>query len=75
MSTSAAGGIQVEMQNGDGKPVEGYALKDCEPVFGDTLQYMVKWKSGVDVSSLAGKPIRLRFTLKDADLYSFRFVK
>ena len=27
-----------------------------------------------DVRPLAGKPIRLHFVLKDADLYSFQFV-
>ena len=32
------------------------------------------WKSGSDLSSLSGKPIRLRFVMGDADLYSFRFV-
>jgi hypothetical protein len=34
---------------------------------------MQSWKSGTDVSQLAGKPVRLRFELKDADLYSFQF--
>jgi len=33
----------------------------------------VSWKGGTDVSGLAGKPVRLRVRLKDADLYSFRF--
>ena len=27
---------------------------------------------GGDLSSLAGKPVRLRFVMKDADLYAFR---
>ena len=34
---------------------------------------MVKWKNGSDVSAMAGKPIRLKFVLKDADLYSIQF--
>lgn len=75
MSTSAAGSIHVEIQEAGGKPLEGYALEDCELVFGDTLQHIVKWKSGDDASELAGKPIRLRFVLKDADLYAFQFVQ
>ena len=33
------------------------------------------WMNGSDVSSLAGKPIRLRFRLKDADLFALQFVK
>jgi len=31
------------------------------------------WKGGTDVSQPAGKPIRLRFVMKDADLYAVQF--
>jgi hypothetical protein len=51
----------------------GFTLSDCEEHFGDSLARTVVWKSGHDVSSLAGKPVRLLFVLKDADVYSFRF--
>ena len=37
------------------------------------LDRTVVWESGRDVAALAGKSIRLRFVLRDADLYSFRF--
>lgn len=33
----------------------------------------VAWEGSRDVSRLAGKPVRLRFVMKDADLFSFRF--
>lgn len=72
-STSAAGSIQVEIQDASGKPVDGFALSDCPEIFGDAIKRVVTWKSGSDVSKLAGKPIRLRFFIKDADLYSLRF--
>ena len=73
MSTSAAGTIRVEIQDAGGKPIPGYSLEENNPVFGDSLDHVVTWKGGEDVSKLAGKPIRLRFTVSDADLYSFRF--
>ena len=73
-STSAAGGIQIEIQDALGKPLPGFALDECPPIFGDAIGRKVTWKSGVDVNSLAGKPVRLRFVLKDADLYAFQFV-
>jgi hypothetical protein len=73
LSTSAAGGIQVELQDGKGKPVPGFALADCPAIFGDSLEHVVEWKGGSDVGALAGKPIRLRITLKDADVYALRF--
>jgi len=72
-STSAAGSIRVEVQGADGKPIKGFALADCADIFGDTIQRVVTWKGGSDVGKLAGKPVRLRFELKDADLYSIRF--
>jgi len=72
-STSAAGMIRVEIQDADGKPIEGFALLDSSEVFGDDLERTVTWKHGGDVGKLASKPIRLHFTLSDADLYSFQF--
>jgi len=72
--TSGAGSVQVEIQNADGQPLEGYALADCPSIFGDRLAKVVRWKlRGGDVRELAGQPIRLRFVLKDADVYSFQF--
>ena len=72
-STSAVGGLRVEIQNPDGTPIDGYALQDCSEIIGDRIDQTVAWKAGPDVSALAGKPVRLRFELKDADLYSLRF--
>ncbi|MBN1342511.1 MAG: hypothetical protein JXQ73_07515 [Phycisphaerae bacterium] len=72
-STSAAGSVRVEIQDPSGKPIEGFALADCPEIYGDSLAETVRWKGGDDVVKLAGKPVRLRFVLKDADLYSIRF--
>jgi len=72
-STSAAGSIQVEVQDAEGRPVPGHGLADSVPIIGDEIQRVVTWKSGPDVSPLAGTPVRLRFALRDADLYSVRF--
>jgi hypothetical protein len=41
-------------------------------LYGDELDAAAIWKSA-DVSSLAGKPVRLRVVLKDADVYALRF--
>lgn len=73
LATSAAGSIRVEIQDADGTVVPGYALEDCEEVFGDAIDRPVVWKNGTDVSQLTGKAVRLRMVIKDADLYSFRF--
>ena len=72
-STSAAGSIRVELQDAVGEPLAGFTLADCPEIFGDSLEQIVHWRGGSGLGSLAGKPIRLRFVLKDADLYSIRF--
>ena len=74
MATSAAGSIQVEIQDAAGKPIPGCALAECPELFGDDLAYVVRWRKGGDLRPLSGQPVRLRFLLKDADLYSFQFV-
>jgi hypothetical protein len=72
-STSAAGFIQIELQDEDGTPFLGYALDDMQPWFGDELNAVVQWKNGADVSKLVGKPVRLRFVMKDADIFALQF--
>ena len=72
-STSAAGSVRVEIQNAAGQPVPGLALADAPVIFGDEIERVVSWKGGSDVRQLAGTPVRLRFVMKDADLYSIRF--
>jgi hypothetical protein len=73
LSTGAAGGVFVEIQDTDGKPIPGYTRADALEQAGDEVERIVSWKSGTSVASLAGREIRLHFTLKDADLYALQF--
>ncbi len=72
-STSASGSIRVELQGTDGEPLPGFTLADCPEVYGDEIEGVVTWKGGKDVSRFAGQPVRLRFVMRDADLYALRF--
>ena len=73
LSTSAVGGIRVELQTPDGTPIPGFTLDDCPVVYGDGLDLDVTWTSGKVLATLAEQPVRLRFAMKECDLYSFRF--
>lgn len=66
-ATSAAGSVRIELQDAAGK-----TLATSQPVYGDALDEVIEWKDG-DPAAHAGKPVRLRFVLKDADVYAFRF--
>ena len=75
VSTSAAGSVRVEIQNTDGQPLPGFALTDCHEVYGDDLERVVSWQGNPDLGALAGQSVRLRFEIKDADLFSLQFVQ
>lgn len=72
-STSAAGGIRVEVQDAEGNPLPGFTLAECIEIHDDDIARVVRWKNGSNVAHLAGQPVRLRFRMQDADLYSLRF--
>lgn len=72
-ATSAAGGIRVEIQDAAGTPLAGYSLADAHEFVGDQIDAVASWKGGSDLSALASQPVRLRFVMKDADLYSLQF--
>ncbi len=72
-STSAAGQVRVELQGPDGTPFPGLSLDECEPIWGDHISRIAKWKGGEEVGLYAGQPVRLRFEMSDADLFSLRF--
>ena len=74
-STSAAGNLRVEIQDPERRPLAGYSINEAHETFGDEVERTIHWKNGADVSKLAGKPVRLRFVLNDADLYAFRFAR
>lgn len=75
VSTSAAGSVRVEVQDVNGQPLPGFSLADCHEIYGDDLERAISWKGSPDLGYFAGKPIRLRFVIKDADVYSFVFQK
>lgn len=72
-ATSAAGGVRVELQDAAGRPLSGFAGSDAPVLIGDEISRVYGWTGGTDLSRLRGQPVRVRFVLKDADLYSYRF--
>jgi len=72
-STSAAGSIRVELLNEQGEPAPGYSGASSAEWFGDALDEIVRWPGGKDLSAFQDQLVRLRFHLRDADLYTIRF--
>ena len=43
-STSAAGSIRVEIQDGRGNPLPGFSLLESPLIYGDEIEHTVRWK-------------------------------
>ena len=72
-STSAAGSVKVELLDLEGNPVKGFELENATEIIGNEIEKKVTWEGNPDLEKLNGKPVRLRFVMKDMDLYSIRF--
>jgi hypothetical protein len=55
----------------EGRELPGFGETDAAELGGDRIDLPVTWKNGKSIGDLAGRVVRLRFTLRDADLYSF----
>jgi hypothetical protein len=61
----------VEVLDEKGKPAPGFKREMCEPMQADSVDNPIRWK-GTSLADLRGKPVRLRFYLTNARLYSYR---
>ena len=52
-STSAAGSVWVELQNAEGKAIEGFKLDECDEIIGDEIARTVTWSGSENVARLA----------------------
>ena len=64
------GVLRVEVLDEDGNAIPGYSRDDCDPLTGDSVNQTVTW-GGLRELPQTKKPLRLRFLLRNASLYSF----
>lgn len=70
-ANASQGELRVEALDNNGRSIAPFAYSECTPVRGDKTLQAVKWGERRDISGLAGKPVRFRFYVKNARLYSF----
>mgnify|MGYP000672151490 CR=1 FL=1 len=75
VKTTAGGHVRVELQDADGRPISGFTAEGCDPINGDYIRKVVTWRGREDLSALRGRPVRLRFVMRDAKLFSFQFAE
>ena len=58
----------------DGQPLDGFELEQCVEIYGDEIARTAIWENGgANLAKLKGQTVRLRFMMKDADLFSVQF--
>lgn len=71
-STSAAGSIRLELQDECGNALPGFELENCPEMIGDEISRIVRWGGGANLAAI-DQPVKVRFQIKDGDVFSFRF--
>lgn len=71
VNANAAGGeIRAQIVR-RGHPLTGFDFKSCEPLTVDRTRHVFRFKGGKIPLGASGSPIRIEFSLKNAQLYSF----
>lgn len=69
--TREGGQIVTEVVDATGKPLDGFSRKECVPFHGDDVRHILRWRTGEFTPQQQAVEKRLRFFLKDANLYSY----
>jgi hypothetical protein len=70
--TRGDGYVAAEVLGPDGGPLPGYGRRDCRQFTGDSLGATLSWEGSPALPQPGPEGLRLRFVLRDADLYSFQ---
>ena len=71
LNADAAGGsISVEALDTDSKLIPGFGLDTSVTLTSDNIRHTLTWKGHKDLHQLQGRPIRLRFHLRHARIFS-----
>jgi hypothetical protein len=65
--------LNAELLDANGSVIPGFGADQCLPLQGDSLTHRIEWSGGKTVASLAGTAVKIRFNLKHARLYAYRF--
>lgn len=70
-STSSVGYVKVLLLDVNGKELTGFGEADAPLIRGDKIDAVVRWKNHKPLKAVVNKTVRIKFILKDADIYSF----
>jgi len=66
---AASGSLHVEVLTAGGQVQTGFSTEECKPIKGDSVRHHARWTG--KILAQAQQPLRLRFLIKNANLYAF----
>jgi len=66
------GEVRAEIADAeDGRTIPGFSGEECVPAVVDSIDEPLRWREKEDLSELAGRTVRIRFSLLRGELYAF----
>ncbi|MCB1232699.1 MAG: hypothetical protein KDN19_20815 [Verrucomicrobiae bacterium] len=75
LHANGSGGVKVALLGESGEPLPGFGEDDCKWINLDEIDHEVKWKADPELAQHTGNSVRLRFTLRNAKVFAFQFMK
>lgn len=75
IDTHGSGMVKVAVLDEAGKEIPGFTAKECRSINADEVDLEVSWKNGADISSLAGRTVRVKILMNNTKLYALQFVQ
>lgn len=69
--TGQGGYVVAEILDRDNNPIPGFTRSDCVPFTGDATRHILTWRTEALPASHAVQEKKLRYYLKNAELYSY----
>jgi hypothetical protein len=69
--TAPEGRITAELLDLEHNVLPGFSTADCAPFTGDAVRHTLQWRTKELPEGYANTAVKIRFVLKDADLYSY----
>ncbi len=70
-ATSSIGYVKIVLLDENGKEIPGYGMIDAVKTQGDKIDWNIAWAGKKTIKDLKGKTVKIKFVIRDADVYSF----
>ena len=67
------GAARVEVRCGDGTPIPGLTLEDCDEIRGDSVEHAVTWNGSPNLHQARGERVHLHIEFSYGTVFAYRF--